>query len=193
MPDFGLGDHFKFKEEIPKNNGNWSLLLETIIGKGNNERVQNIIKRINEDKAIKHASNHDQNTENFIRAIISQKQSDHRNTYFENMYKNYLNETKKDIFLLPDDLDNLDQNNIGYNHDHPYKRKKPKLSSKQLDIQKKFQNITDQMKKNIITLNEFKKNAKSMSPEPPAIRQMTFINNLGPKSTQNSGEFFTTT
>lgn len=89
MPDFGTGNIFDFHQS---QNG-WSMLLSSISGKWNNEKVKNTIKKINQEKALKFATKNDENGENFLRMVIG-GDSTVKSNYINSIYNKYLNESK---------------------------------------------------------------------------------------------------
>ena len=60
----------------------------------NNERVTNIIKEINQEKALKYASKNDVNGENFLRMVL-EGDSNYKNDYITNIYDKFLHESKE--------------------------------------------------------------------------------------------------
>lgn len=70
QPDFGVAKSITFDNGLNQSQNGWGILLQNITGKGNNQRVGNIISKINQDKALKYHSGNDTNGENFIRALM---------------------------------------------------------------------------------------------------------------------------
>ena len=82
-----------FNEGISNNNC-WSALLESISGKSKNQRMANVIKDINKEKAVRHATHNDVNTEFYLSVMNKQKTNKKME---ENLYSRYLEESKKNI------------------------------------------------------------------------------------------------
>ena len=98
MFDFGIpASNIQYVEEAPRPSNLWDTLMKNITGKTFNPRVENTIKQINENKAIKHATRNDANGENFIRNYLVQNESSKHKAYFENMYDRYLNKARNDM------------------------------------------------------------------------------------------------
>lgn len=91
-PDFGLPGTLQFNETQTSTNG-WSVLLDNISGKSKNQRVNNIIRNINKEKALKHAAKNDSNSEAFLRTFVYDH-SEGDNEYFETIYNKYLTDSR---------------------------------------------------------------------------------------------------
>ena len=65
-----------------------------LVEMANNERVKNIIKEINKEKALKYASKNDINGENFLKMVLD-GDTRYKNDYINSIYDKFLYESKE--------------------------------------------------------------------------------------------------
>ena len=69
------------------------MILDSISGTSKNQRVKNIIMKINKEKALKHITKNDTNSEQFLKTMLSNSDLT-KIKYAENIYNKYLRDMR---------------------------------------------------------------------------------------------------
>lgn len=91
-PDFGIPSAMDFGGKKPTKNG-WAMLLDSISGTSKNQRIKNIITKINKEKALRHVTKNDSNSEQFLKTMLSNSDLS-KYKYVENIYNKYLQDLR---------------------------------------------------------------------------------------------------